>query len=574
MSASPEFFALQQAVAGRYSIVSEIGRGGMGIVFLARDVALDRPVAIKMLPVELAGDAGHRDRFVREARIAAGLSHPNIVPIHAVEAHPGVVFFVMSYVDGETLAARVARHGPLPVSDALRVIQETAWALGHAHAHGVVHRDMKPENILLERGSGRALVTDFGIARRDDTMESSGAQRIAGTPRYMSPEQGTGGTVDARADVYALGAVAHFALTGRAPYDAATAMAILRLHASAPIPDVRAPRPDVPATAADAITRCLAKDPVDRFRTADELAVALQPSADSAVIPQPVREFIRESHDAASELATLVTAGGMAAAGWAQSLIGSEALFGFLDTVLYGGIASALTGLAVIRVGQLAAAARELLRSGYGFQAVKSASLVHERRPSRPAGTPWRAGEALVWLGATAFAYWLTERESFLPAFVGIAGFIALPTLYVRRLLQRRQGESWLSRALRGRLGRWLFRAAGWRAGGRAAPLGEPTALALGGEIADLFSALPPEHRRAAADLPRLVARLEDDAVALRARGQDERSRRLLGNTVAALEALRLDLLRLHADVGHVPDLTMHLDAARRIGEELDQAPR
>src|SRR5215468_4997365 len=156
---SPELVALQRAVAGRYSIVRELGRGGMGVVFLARDAALERPVAIKLLPPMLALDAEHRARFVREARMAAALSHPHIVPIHSVEEHDDLAFFVMGYVDGETLAARVARRGPLSVSETIRIAQEVAWALAHAHGHGLVHRDVKPDNILIERESGRAVVT-------------------------------------------------------------------------------------------------------------------------------------------------------------------------------------------------------------------------------------------------------------------------------------------------------------------------------------------------------------------------------------------------------------------------------
>ena len=162
---SPEFLALQQAVLGRYSLDRELGRGGMGIVFLARDVALDRPVAIKLLPPEMAASPRARERFLREARAAARLSHPHIVPVHAVEEHGALVLFVMAYVDGETLGARVRRAGALPAAEVMRVVQEVAWALAHAHAHGVVHRDVKPDNILLERESGRALVADFGIAR-------------------------------------------------------------------------------------------------------------------------------------------------------------------------------------------------------------------------------------------------------------------------------------------------------------------------------------------------------------------------------------------------------------------------
>src|SRR5206468_336772 len=163
-SIGAEFLALQELLAGRYSIERELGRGGMGIVLLARDVALDRPVAIKLLPPHLATQPHERDRFLQEARTAAGLAHPNIVPIHLVEAHGDLVFFVMGFVDGETLRDRVERAGPLPPRLATKLMQEVAWALGAAHQRGVIHRDVKPDNIMIERATERAVVTDYGIA--------------------------------------------------------------------------------------------------------------------------------------------------------------------------------------------------------------------------------------------------------------------------------------------------------------------------------------------------------------------------------------------------------------------------
>jgi serine/threonine protein kinase len=212
---SPTFLALQGALAGRYALERELGRGGMGIVYLARDLSLDRPVAIKLLPPTLAGIPRLRERFLREARTAARLSHPNIVPIHSVEEHGEFVLFVMGYIDGETLADRIARRGPLAAEPATRLLQEVAWALAFAHQHGVIHRDIKPENILLERAGGRALVSDFGIAHVETAEAEAGSGEVVGTVRYMSPEQQAGRTVDRRSDIYSLGVTAGRVLEGR-----------------------------------------------------------------------------------------------------------------------------------------------------------------------------------------------------------------------------------------------------------------------------------------------------------------------------------------------------------------------
>src|SRR5688572_1848068 len=212
------FLSFQSAVVGRYSLERELGRGGMGVVYLAREVRLDRLVAIKLLPPEYAANETLRDRFLREARTAARLSHPYIVPIHAVDEVGPFVFYVMSFVDGETVLDRVRRLGPMRPGDASRVMREVAWALAYAHAQGVVHRDIKPANIMLERGTERAMVMDFGIARLANASGETGVGEVLGTPEYMSPEQACGEAVDGRSDLYSLGIAGYFMLSGTLPF--------------------------------------------------------------------------------------------------------------------------------------------------------------------------------------------------------------------------------------------------------------------------------------------------------------------------------------------------------------------
>ena len=268
------FLDFQAALAGRYSLERELGRGGMGIVYCARDLRLERVVAIKLLPPQLADGAERRQRFVREARMAAQLSHPNIIPIHAVEEIGAFVFFVMSYIDGETLGTRLRRDGRLKAADAARMLREVAWALAYAHRQAVVHRDIKPDNILIEKGSGRALVADFGIARLVAAPREgdSGEGRLVGTPEYMSPEQALGESVDGRSDLYSLGVVGYYALSGRLPF-VGTTTAIIGQQVNQLPPPLDAPA--APPQLVAAIDRCLAKDPAQRFQTGEELAAAL-----------------------------------------------------------------------------------------------------------------------------------------------------------------------------------------------------------------------------------------------------------------------------------------------------------
>ena len=271
---------LAEALGDAYTIEGEIGRGGMGVVYRARDERLQRRVAIKVLPPELAFQQDIRERFTREAQTAARLSHPHIVPIHSVGEGQGLVYFVMGYVDGESVAARIRRRGSLSVDEARRIMMETADALSAAHAMSVIHRDIKPDNILLEGTRGRVMVTDFGIAKALSSTSGATLTGIGvaiGTPAFMSPEQAAGERdIDGRSDLYSLGVVTYQMLTGALPFNAPSVAGILMKQITEPAPDLRIKRPDTPEDLAQAVGRCLEKDPESRWATADALRRALE----------------------------------------------------------------------------------------------------------------------------------------------------------------------------------------------------------------------------------------------------------------------------------------------------------
>ncbi|HKS05894.1 MAG TPA: protein kinase, partial [Gemmatimonadaceae bacterium] len=275
---------LAQATSGRYVVDEEIGRGGMAAVFGATDVRLKRAVAIKALPPDLAFRADVRSRFIREAQMAAGLAHPHIVPIYAVEETEGLVWMVMGRVRGESLAQRLHRDGQQSFSETRRVLRETADALDHAHTRGVIHRDVKPDNILIDQASGRVMVTDFGIARAMEGDQRLTATGVAvGTPTYMSPEQARGDDiVDGRADVYALGVVGYQMLTGAPPFIAPNTPALLLKHVSESPAPLHSKRRDTPLNLEYAIERALAKDPAVRWQSASAFRDGL---ADDAHTP-------------------------------------------------------------------------------------------------------------------------------------------------------------------------------------------------------------------------------------------------------------------------------------------------
>jgi serine/threonine protein kinase len=268
---------LVAAVGDHYLIEAELGRGGMAAVYRARDLRLNRAVAIKVLPPELAFNPSVRSRFLREAQMAAQLTHPNIVPIYAVDERDGLVFFVMAFVDGESVAHRIARDGPMAIDRVRDLLAQVADALDFAHKQGVIHRDIKPDNILIDRVTSRPMVTDFGIARaaaEESRLTVTGM--AVGTPAYMSPEQALGERdVDGRSDIYSLGVVGFQMLVGETPFKATNTPAMLMKHVSDPPPSVRARRSDVPSPLSLTIDRALAKKPENRWQSGAELRDAL-----------------------------------------------------------------------------------------------------------------------------------------------------------------------------------------------------------------------------------------------------------------------------------------------------------
>ena len=365
MADSSEFKARSRALAPDFVLDREIGRGGMGIVYLGTDVKLDRAVAIKVLPELLSDVPEVRERFLREARTAAKLAHPNIVPIHRADEMDGVVFIVMTYIDGTSLAERLAAQTVIAPSAIVPILRDVALALDYAHGHGVVHRDIKPENILVEASSGRAWVTDFGIARLAEAKPLTATGQVLGTVHYMSPEQITGEHVDGRSDLYSLGVVGFRALTGRLPFDNEAASAVLVAHVVKAPPKVRDVAPDAPVALADVIDTCLAKDPAARFASGKILARQLDDALSAA-----------EREGSRSADAPAIISEGEAQALWSRA-VELQAMTGVVTRPL-----------APPRPAQLKPGDRRTLTSGYRFEDARAAAVeagIDERYVARAA---------------------------------------------------------------------------------------------------------------------------------------------------------------------------------------------
>jgi eukaryotic-like serine/threonine-protein kinase len=588
----PLFLQLQTALAGRYSIERELGRGGMGIVYLARDVRLDRPVALKLLPPDRAQVATIRERFLQEARTAARLSHPNIVPIHAVEEIGPFVFFAMQYVAGETLGDRLRRVQLLAPWDAARLLRDVAWALAYAHAQGVVHRDIKPDNILIDQ-EGRALVADFGIAR---TASDGAPGRVQGTPEYLSPEQAGGEACDARADLYSLGAVAFHALTGRPPF-VGDAASLIAQHLTAVPPKLVEIAPELPARLAAAVDRSLAKDPDARWPNAETMAEAFAPPLPlTADLPVPVRIWAERGRELKGfyviwslifyGLATLAFTVQMQE-GW---ILPGKVIFDFFLMA----IPAPWLGHALWRLVET----RHTLEAGATIEDLRHATEVTRARreeelrfaATRPVHwlpklvrrityTAWAASLGVLITGRALDVNFL--KSGWFAAFV-------LPTLIVLGgglvglvVPGRRLGASdpWA------RLRTWFWRNTPGKLFAKVAALGlpkrnalagwsawRPTEVALGSATETLHAALPAAQRDALADLPAVVARLEHEAVLARARldrGDEGPWAERLEAAVSAIETLRLGLLRVHAEQAEAGSLTTDLETARELAERI-----
>ena len=277
--------ALVDALGSQYEVLRMVGRGGMGAVYLARDRMIQREVAIKVLPLESAGAEDARERFLREARIAAGLTHPNIVPLYFFGEAGSTFYYVMRFVHGESLEQRLRRVGKPSPDETRRILGEIAAALEYAHGLGIVHRDLKPDNVLLETSTGRAVLTDFGIARMTTgsgaTLTHTGS--VVGTPHYMSPEQAAGDRdIDGRSDLYALGVIGYRMLAGRLPFEGVSVQEVMASHITRDPTPLRVVAPDTPGDLESAVARCLAKNPADRWRDAALLKEVLT-SADAAL---------------------------------------------------------------------------------------------------------------------------------------------------------------------------------------------------------------------------------------------------------------------------------------------------
>ena len=623
-----DFIALQTALAGEYSLDCELGRGGMGVVYLAREVRLSRPVAIKVLPPELTAQADLRDAFLREAQTAAGLTHPNIVNVYAAGERGGYAYIVMAFVQGTTLGERIRTRGPLLPGQAARVLREVAWALAYAHGAGIVHGDVSAENIMLERGSERAIVMDFGIASAMQSSARSSDGRVMGNAHYVSPEQAAGEPLDARSDLYSLGIVGFYALTGRLPFDGDSSAEVVRQQLMTPAPTITSVAAAVPPRLANAVQRCLHKDPVRRYRNAESLAEAIDLAFEHAKeIPAPLRVWLNQGE---RELPVRIAVLGIGSMAGVSFVYAFGVAWTFLAPFLPLAIVSFIPGIMRLRriiadgyvVDDLHTAMRE-------HQLARSEELEYERRQS---SSGFRRAMRVMFgasLGTSALGAYIAWQKSAMwtlgapdPRVLGISDTFAYATIFLSLSTLTISGVALGGEFIRLRLASRLaaMSIAFWKGPwgtrfAKLASIGSPkverpvvgmpllTEVALGRATDHLFDALPKSLRRELSALPETVRRLEGDAGKLRQsidaldaqlamfdRGGDtlvdeERTgvadslrvaRSLaaerLSATVTAIENIRLDLLRLQMGSAGIESVTASLDAARVIGDRISDS--
>lgn len=614
-SPDPAFVALQTALSGRFSIERELGRGGMGIVYLARDVQLQRQVAIKLLAPSLAANPSMRQRFLREAHLAAQCFHPHIVPIHAVEERDDLAWFVMAYVRGESLAERVRRTGPLSADHVQKLAQDIGWALSYAHERGMVHRDVKPENILIDASSERFLLADFGIAlHNDDLALRSHSDRTAvglvgaGTPRYMAPEQARGDAIDGRADLYALGASLFFAVSARPPFDANNSATLIYQHAAMPAPAIRTYAPALPTRLADAIDQCLAKFPDQRFVNAAAFVDAIKPLETQHALPAsliPAQENMT---------------GAKIALGWG-AVIGVTSLLLMMgeknhsfsrDIILAigGAISGFMAFVAISRTLEAMYTTGDALRSGISTHDAERA-LSGEISPQLADRDVRRRSLRKIVSGVVlALAQGHLARMHGMPEIVeGLMQVFLLfgPAYMVGRgmagVVRGTSFRRFIHEKIEQPFARGITRVARAILAPKTRTEIEPlpdsaTELFLERAVNAAIAKLSPQQQKELHDVAAAANALAQDAERLRVQDTalqdalrlarqevtDEGRNRLLAElgaerlvvqnrlatTIAALETMRLDLLRLETSSGSQPGLTTHLGVVKDLARRVD----